>query len=335
MSQQVAVDPPPTHVPPLLSVDALKVWFRGRGSTVRAVDGVSFEIETGTSLGIVGESGSGKSVTAFAVAGLLQPPAYVPSGAIHLDGTDISAMSERQMRHLRGRTVGMVFQEPMSALNPVMTVGRQISEAIRAHQRVSRREANAKALELLKSVEMPAPERRMKDFPNSLSGGMRQRVVIAMAMANDPALLILDEPTTALDVTVQAQILDLVRGMRAEHGTSVLLISHDIAVVADFCDQIVVMYGGKVMEKGPVSTVLEEPLHPYTIGLIASIPSGALKGQRLSTISGSVPSPEDMPTGCPFSSRCPHVFDKCLVQPPMVRLGDGRDVACWLYGGDA
>lgn len=330
MSHAASVESSPSPEAPLLSVDGLKVWFPGRGATVKAVDGVSFELDVGASLGIVGESGSGKSVTAFAVAGLLEPPAYVPSGVIRLSGTDIVSIPERQMRKMRGKTVGMVFQEPMSALNPVMTVGRQISEAIRAHQQVSKKEADTKALNLLRAVEMPAPERRMKDYPNSLSGGMRQRVVIAIAMANDPALLILDEPTTALDVTVQAQILDLVSGMRTAHGMSVLLISHDIAVVADFCDDIVVMYGGRVMEKGPANGVVANPRHPYTIGLIGSIPSGALKGQRLATIAGSVPSAEDMPAGCPFSSRCPEVFSKCEVQPPMMQLGDGRGVACWL-----
>jgi oligopeptide/dipeptide ABC transporter ATP-binding protein len=316
---------------PLLEIEDLRGYFRTSRGLVKAVDGVSFSIDAGASVGIVGESGSGKSVTAVAIAGLLEPPGYLAGGTIRLAGKDITGLSDRQLQHVRGRDIGMVFQEPMAALNPVVRVGKQIAEAIRAHNDMSRTDAMAKAVDLLRMVGIPAPERRIRDYPNSMSGGMRQRVVIAMAIANQPQLLILDEPTTALDVTVQAQILALVKELRERIGTAVLLITHDIGVIVDVCDEVIVMYGGRIMEHASVEQVVKTPKHPYSIGLLDSVPSGKLKGHRLNAIRGSVPSPNEMPPGCPFASRCPKVFDKCIEMPPLHRLDDGRRIACWLY----
>jgi oligopeptide/dipeptide ABC transporter ATP-binding protein len=316
---------------PLLEVDGLHAYFRTRGGLVKAVNGVGFAVDAGASVGIVGESGSGKSVTAYAIAGLLEAPGYVHSGSIRLRGKDITGLPDREMRHIRGHDIGMVFQEPMAALNPVTRVGHQIAEAIRAHNDVGRKEAMTRAVELLRAVGIPVPERRAHDYPNSMSGGMRQRVVIAMAIANDPHLLILDEPTTALDVTVQAQILELVRELRERIGTAVLLITHDIGVIAEVCDEVIVMYGGRVMERATTAQVVHAPTHPYSVGLLESVPSGSHKGGRLKAISGSVPTPSQMPPGCPFATRCPKAFDKCADMPPLRRLGDGRQVACWLY----
>jgi peptide/nickel transport system ATP-binding protein len=321
----------PPRVGPLLEVDDLHAYFRTRGGLVKAVNGVGFTVDAGASVGIVGESGSGKSVTAYAITGLLEKPGYVHSGTMRLGGKDITGLPDREMRHIRGRDIGMVFQEPMAALNPVTRVGHQIAEAIRAHGEVGRKEAMTRAVELLRAVGIPAPERRVRDYPNSMSGGMRQRVVIAMAIANDPRLLILDEPTTALDVTVQAQILELVRELRERIGTAVLLITHDVGVIAEVCDEVLVMYGGRVMEHATTPQVVHSPKHPYSVGLLESVPSGAQKGQRLKAISGSVPTPSRMPPGCPFATRCPEVFDKCGRMPPLHRLDDGRQVACWLY----
>lgn len=316
---------------PLLEIEDLRGYFRTGRGVVKAVDGVSFNINPGASVGIVGESGSGKSVTAFLITGLLDPPGYLAGGTVRLDGQEISGLSDRELQHVRGRDIGMVFQEPMAALNPVVRVGHQIAEAVRAHQDVSRKEAMAKAVQLLRMVGIPAPERRVQDYPNSMSGGMRQRVVIAMAIINEPRLLILDEPTTALDVTVQAQILTLVKELRERIGTAVLLITHDLGVVVDVCDEVVVMYGGRIMEHATVEQVVRSPKHPYSEGLVSSVPSGKLKGQRLKAIQGTVPSPHEMPPGCPFATRCPHVMDKCVEMPPLQTLADGRRVACWLH----
>lgn len=332
MSVTTEVDP--SRPPALLEVEELRGYFGTGPSVVKAVDGVSFSVGAGASVGIVGESGSGKSVTAFAIAGLLEPPGYIAGGTVRLDGQDITNLSDKEMQHIRGARIGMVFQEPMAALNPVVRVGQQISEAVRAHQQVSRTEAKERAVELLRMVGIPAPERRIRDYPNSMSGGMRQRVVIAMAIANEPSLLILDEPTTALDVTVQAQILLLVRELRERIGTAVLLITHDIGVIVDVCDEVIVMYGGKIMEHATVEQVVRSPKHPYSLGLLASVPSGKLKGQRLTTIEGTVPSPQDMPPGCPFASRCPDVFEACDQMPPLQQLADGRRIACWLHAAE-
>ena len=298
---------------------------------VRAVDGVSFDVEAGASLGIVGESGSGKSVTALSILRLVEPPGFVAGGQVRFAGRDIAALPEREFRAIRGRDIGVVFQDPMSALNPVYTVGAQVVEAIRAHQGMSRAAAMDRAVELFRLVGIPAPERRVDDYPHKLSGGMRQRVTIAMALANEPRLLILDEPTTALDATIQAQILDLVRSLRQRVNTAVLLITHDIGVVRDMCEQVVVMYGGRVMERGAAAQVTGDPKHPYTRGLLASIPGPEKRGRRLDAIGGTVPSPLRMPPGCPFQPRCPRAMDACSAMPTPRDPGDGRAVACWLY----
>jgi oligopeptide/dipeptide ABC transporter ATP-binding protein len=299
--------------------------------TVKAVDGVSFDIAAGSSLGIVGESGSGKSVTSLSIMRLIEPPGFVAGGQILFKGRDVVSLGEREIRDLRGRDICLVFQDPMAALNPVYTVGSQISEAILAHQDISRHAALEKAVDLLRLVGIPAPERRVHEFPHRLSGGMRQRVTIAMALANEPDLLILDEPTTALDVTIQAQILDLVRDLRRRINTAVLLISHDIGVVRDMCDEVVVMYGGRVMERGAATKVTNDPKHPYTAGLLASIPSAKMKGRKLNAIGGSVPNPLLMPPGCPFQPRCAHAMPQCSTAPELRDCGDGRFAACWLY----
>lgn len=316
--------------PPLLSVRDLRVEFATRGRSLVAVDGVSFEVPAGASVGIVGESGSGKSVTAFTIAGLLQRPGRLTGGVVRFRDVEVSALSEKAMRGYRGNDIGMVFQEPMVALNPVMRVGDQIVEAILAHQSVSKQAAHEQAAELLRAVGIPEAATRMRDYPSAMSGGMRQRVVIAIAMANSPSLLILDEPTTALDATVQAQILDLVQKLRSEHGTAVLLISHDIGVVADFCDQVIVMYGGQVMERATGATLLGDPRHPYSKGLLNSLLEGHHRDRPVVAIPGSVPASADMPAGCPFANRCPSVFERCAESPPTTVLGPGHEARCWL-----
>ena len=316
---------------PLLAVEGLQAHFRTRAGVVRAVDGVSFELEAGGSLGIVGESGSGKTVTSLALMRLLQPPGFIAGGRVTLGGTDVLSLGERQMQRVRGDRVCLVFQDPMTALNPVHRVGDQVVEAIQAHSGTGRTEALSRAVALFRALGIPAPERRVREYPHQLSGGMRQRVVIAMALANEPDLLILDEPTTALDVTVQAQILDLVRGLQKRTGTAVLLITHDFGVVEELCDNVVVMYGGRTMERGTVAQVTASPLHPYTRGLLASIPSRTKRGTPLAAIGGTVPNPLSMPPGCPFQPRCSSAMPVCNADPGLRDLGDGRRVACWLY----
>jgi oligopeptide/dipeptide ABC transporter ATP-binding protein len=315
----------------LLRVEDLHTHFRARGGVVRAVNGISFELAPGASLGIVGESGSGKSVTSLSIMGLVEPPGQVVSGSVMFRGRDISRLPEREMQAIRGRHICLVFQDPMTALNPVYTVGAQVAEALRAHQKLGREAALEKAVSLLRMVGIPAPERRVHEHPHRMSGGMRQRVMLAMALANEPELLILDEPTTALDVTIQAQILDLVRDLRQRVNTAVLLITHDIGVVQELCEQVVVMYGGRIMERGSVAQVTDAPKHPYTRALLASMPSRARRGQRLNTIGGAVPNPLRMPQGCPFRPRCPDARAECAADPGARDPGDGRMVACWLY----
>jgi oligopeptide/dipeptide ABC transporter ATP-binding protein len=314
----------------LLDVRNLQTHFATRAGVVRAVDGVSFDVPAGASVGIVGESGSGKSVTSLSVMRLISSPGFIAGGQILFQGRDLAALSEREVRAIRGRELALVFQDPMSALNPVYTVGKQVAESLRAHQKLTRQAALDRAVELFSMVGIPAPERRVHEYPHKLSGGMRQRVTIAMALANEPSLLILDEPTTALDVTIQAQILDLVRDLRRRVNTAVLLISHDIGVVAEICEEVVVMYGGRVMERGTVEQVMNNPRHPYTVGLLNSIPRPEMKGRKLSTIGGTVPNPLRMPPGCPFQPRCPKAMDICSSKPELSDVGDGRQVACWL-----
>ncbi|HWG01026.1 MAG TPA: ABC transporter ATP-binding protein [Trebonia sp.] len=321
---------PPAAAEPLLEVRDLHTYFRTGRGLVRAVNGVSFTVPAGGSVGIVGESGSGKSVASLSVMGLVAQPGYIAAGSITFKGRELTKLPDKAMRDIRGRDIGFVFQDPMTALNPVYRVGAQVAEALRAHQKVDKRAALERATAMFRHVGIPAPEQRVHDYPNNLSGGMRQRVVIAMAMINEPDLLILDEPTTALDATVQAQILDLIADVRARVNTSVLLITHDIGVVKQVCSEIIVMYGGKVMERGPTARIVAEPRHPYTIGLLGSLPSPEMRGQRLKMIPGSVPSPLNMPPGCPFASRCDKVMDACAEMPELKTLDDGRQLACWL-----
>ncbi|MDE2335232.1 MAG: ABC transporter ATP-binding protein [Rhodospirillales bacterium] len=316
---------------PLLRVEDLHTHFRARGGVVKAVNGISFDLAPGASLGIVGESGSGKSVTSLSIMGLIEPPGQIVAGRVMFRGRDIAGLDERQIRAIRGRHICLVFQDPMTALNPVYTVGTQVIEALRAHQALSAQAALERTVSLLRMVGIPSPERRVHEYPHRMSGGMRQRVMLAMALANEPELLILDEPTTALDVTIQAQILDLVRDLRQRVNTAVLLITHDIGVVQELCEQVVVMYGGRIMETGSVTQVTDEPKHPYTRALLASMPSRVRRGQRLNTIGGAVPNPLHMPPGCPFRPRCPQAHDACATDPGPRDPGDGRMVACWLY----
>lgn len=331
----VAVGARPVPADKLLQVKNLQTHFKTRSGLVKAVDGVSFDVGTGASVGIVGESGSGKSVTSLSIMRLIEKPGFIAGGQILFQGRDVVGLSEREFRAVRGRDLALVFQDPMSALNPVYPVGKQVAESLRAHQNLNDQQAMRRAVELFAMVGISAPDRRVHDYPHKLSGGMRQRVTIAMALANEPSLLILDEPTTALDVTIQAQILDLIRDLRKRVNTSVLLITHDIGVVAETCEEVVVMYGGQVMERGTVQQVTEVPQHPYTVGLLTSIPTPGMKGRKLNTIGGAVPNPLHMPPGCPFQPRCPHAMDICATPPGLRETDGGRKVACWLYEDSA
>ncbi|HWH37198.1 MAG TPA: ABC transporter ATP-binding protein [Candidatus Limnocylindrales bacterium] len=316
----------------LLDVQDLRTYFHVMDGTVRAVDGVSFSIKRGETLGIVGESGCGKSVTALTIMRLLDiPPAEIASGEVLFEGRDILSLPEEQMRHLRGNEIAMIFQEPMTSLNPVFTVGNQIAEAVRQHLRVSKREAMDRAIESLRLVGINFPERRVRQYPHEMSGGMRQRVMIAMALSCEPKLLIADEPTTALDVTIQAQILELIRRIQQDTGTALMLITHDLGVVAEMVHDVVVMYAGRVVEQGTVEEVLLQPRHPYTEGLLSSIPSKGMRGTRLNVIKGAVPNPFNMPAGCNFAPRCPYRFEPCPDHDPRIEEGGGPPIACWLW----
>jgi peptide/nickel transport system ATP-binding protein len=317
---------------PLLEVRDLVVSFRGDEGAVRALDGVTFDVPRGKTVGLVGESGSGKSVTSLAIMGLLpRPPAQLERGSIKLAGQELLKLDERALRGIRGRRIGMIFQEPMTSLNPVFTVGFQIIEALRAHSRISRGEARARAIGLLERVGIPAPKERIDAYPHQLSGGMRQRVMIAIALAGEPELLIADEPTTALDVTIQAQILELLAGLQHDFGMSVLLITHDLGVVAEHVHEVVVMYAGKIVERADTASLIGDPLHPYSRGLLESVPSyvGNRGKARLSTIAGSVPELSKLPPGCRFIDRCPRAQADCsLEQPALLPFPGGRSAAC-------
>jgi peptide/nickel transport system ATP-binding protein len=294
----------------LLSVDHLTTGFDVKGAFVPAVIDVSFHVDAGETLCLVGESGSGKSVTALSIMCLVQPPGRIDRGRIVFKGRDLRALSEREMESVRGAEISLIFQEPMTALNPVFTIGSQIEETLRVHRRATRRTARQKAIELLDAVSVPEPHLRIRDYPHQLSGGLRQRALIAMALACDPALVIADEPTTALDVTIQAQILDLLRTLRRKMGLALLLITHDLGVVAEMADRVAVMYAGRIVEEAPVGELFADPKHPYTRGLMASIPGGA-PGSRLQAIQGSVPPLGELPPGCSFTPRCPNRFEPC------------------------
>ena len=316
----------------LLEVSGLRTSFRlEEGGEFNAVDGVSFLIEAGRTLGIVGESGCGKSVTSLSIMGLLpKGQGRISAGSVRFQGTDLATLSQEEMRAMRGDRMAMIFQEPMTSLNPAFTVGDQMIEGIRVHRRSSAPEAREHAIEMLRRVRIPSPERRIDEYPHKLSGGMRQRVMIAMALSCEPQLLIADEPTTALDVTIQAQVLDLMRTLREETGTAIILITHDLGVVAELADEVVVMYSGLIVERAPVARLFAHPQHPYTIGLLGSIPSMHQEQERLHAIDGQVPTPMTRVQGCRFAPRCPFVVDKCRAQaPPLIELGHDQQAACW------
>jgi peptide/nickel transport system ATP-binding protein/oligopeptide transport system ATP-binding protein len=320
-----------TAVEPVLDVCDLTVDLHSDGATSAVVDRLNFSLSAGQTLGVVGESGCGKSMLALSIMGLLpQPPAKIRDGQILLRGSDLLVRSEGEMQAIRGSRIAMIFQEPMTSLNPVYTVGYQIIEALLAHKRLTQAEARAKAIELLKRVGIPNAERRIDEFPHRLSGGMRQRVMIAMALACDPEILIADEPTTALDVTIQAQILDLMRNLKREMGAALLLISHDLGVIAEMADEVIVMYAGRIVEQASVHSLFASPRHPYTQGLLASIPKLDGFQDKLEAISGTVPAPFDRPMGCAFHPRCPHADDMCREKKPeLERHADDHAVACW------
>lgn len=320
-----------TDAPPLLDVSDLKVDFHVSGTVQRAVQGVSFSLMPGRTLGVVGESGCGKSVTSLAIMRLVpQPPGVYGGGEIQFGGRDLLSLPEAEMRKLRGGRIGMIFQEPMTSLNPVYTCGAQIEESLAVHSGLGKRAARDRAIELLDLVGLPSPRQRVDDYPHQLSGGQRQRVMIALALANDPELLIADEPTTALDVTIQAQILDLMSSLRERTGAAVMLVTHDLGVVAQTCDDVVVMYAGRVVERAPTRALFADPQHPYTIGLMAAVPRIDAAAGRLATIPGSVPPPWVSLPGCRFASRCPLADTRCAAEdPPLRELGNGHGVACW------
>jgi peptide/nickel transport system ATP-binding protein len=317
---------------PLLSVQHLTAGFDVSGRVVPAVIDVSFSVATGETLCIVGESGSGKSVTALSIIGLIPSPGRVMKGAVMFNGRNLVALAERELQQIRGAEIGFVFQEPMTALNPVITIGSHIEETLRVHGRATRRTARTRAIELLDSVSIPEPQRRVSEYPHQLSGGLQQRALIAMALACGPKLLIADEPTTALDVTIQAQILELLQSMQQKLGLALLLITHDLGVVAGMADRVAVMYAGRIVEHAPVKDLFATPRHPYTQGLLGSIPGGA-PGSRLQAIQGTVPPLGSLPPGCSFTPRCPSRFEPCpTAHPGDTVLEHGRTVKCYLHG---
>jgi peptide/nickel transport system ATP-binding protein len=315
----------------LLEVKDLVVEFPTRRGTLRAVDGISFNIEAGEVLGVVGESGAGKSMTGAAIIGLLEPPGRIASGEVWLNGRRIDNLSTEQMRHVRGKEVGAVFQDPLTSLNPLYTVGRQIIETVRAHLNVSESEARDRAVRLLEETGIPAARERIDHYPHQFSGGMRQRVVIALALAAEPKLIVADEPTTALDVSIQAQIITLLKRLCKDHGAAVMLVTHDMGVIAETADRVAVMYAGRIAEIGPVADVIHKPQHPYTVGLMGSIPDLETERERLTQIDGAMPRLNAIPMGCAFNPRCTKVMDRCRVDlPPLVRA-EKTFAACWLH----
>jgi peptide/nickel transport system ATP-binding protein len=317
------------HTNPLLAVDDLRVDFPTRHGTLTAVHGVSFTIASGEVLGVVGESGAGKSVTGAAIIGLVDPPGRVSGGRIHLEGRRIDALSPEEMRKVRGREIGAIFQDPLTSLNPLYTIGRQLTETIRTHLPLSAAEARKRAISLLEEVGIPGAGYRIDHYPHQFSGGMRQRVVIALALAAKPRLVIADEPTTALDVSIQAQIIQLLKRLCRDHGTAVMLITHDMGVIAETADRVAVMYAGRVVELGPVADVIHRPAHPYTVGLMGSIPSISDERPRLAQIDGAMPRLDAIPPGCPFHPRCPVAFDRCARELPRLESVGATVAACW------
>ncbi|HWD03687.1 MAG TPA: ABC transporter ATP-binding protein [Amycolatopsis sp.] len=313
---------------PALEVAGLSVAFPGDRSPITVVDDVGYRVGAGESLAVIGESGSGKSITVRAVMGILPRQARVTAGTVRLSGVDLGALDDATLRRLRGSAIAMVFQDSLSALNPVLPVGYQVAEVFRVHLGMSRKESNRRAIEMLDRVRIPSPAHRARQYPHEFSGGMRQRVMIAMALSLDPAVLIADEPTTALDVTVQAQIMELLAELRSERNMALVLISHDLGVVADTADEIAVMYGGRIVERAPASELYREPRHPYTRALLASIPGKHTRGRRLRVLPGSPPDPSRLPPGCSFGPRCPHSDEVCLTRPALQPIRPGRLTAC-------
>ena len=315
---------------PLLELRNLKTHFFTQDGVVKAVDGVTFSVDDGKTLGVVGESGCGKSVTAMSILRLVGRPGRIVEGEIRVHGRDLVPLSENEIRDVRGNTISMIFQEPMTSLNPVYTCGDQIAEAVALHLHVDRKAAMDRAVEMLQFVGIPDAKRRAREYPHQLSGGMRQRVMIAMALSTNPALLIADEPTTALDVTIQAQILELMKEMRTRNGMAIMLITHDLGVVAEMAHDVVVMYAGKIVEQADAETVFERPHHPYTKGLLASIPRLGERRSRLEVIKGTVPNPLNLPKGCLFKRRCPYAMPICDTAPPLQMVAPGHLSRCWL-----
>lgn len=320
-----------TIVDPLLEVSDLSIAFDTRRGLLRAIDSISFKLVPGEILGVVGESGAGKSLTGAAIIGLLEPPGHVSGGEIRFEGKRIDNLSGEQMRRMRGKKIGAIFQDPLTSLNPLFTIERQLVETIQTHLDLGLGEARQRSIELLAEVGIPAPEKRIDHYPHQFSGGMRQRVVIALAICAQPKLIIADEPTTALDVSIQAQIIAVLKKMCREHGTAVMLITHDMGVIAETCDRVAVMYSGRLAEIGPVRQVVKEPRHPYTIGLMGSIPTIGTGSERLTQIKGSMPRLKDIPSGCAFHPRCSEVMERCSSVNPAPTPINGSEVACLLY----
>ena len=314
----------------LLQVKNLIVEFPNRRGTLRAIDGISFDIAPGEILGVVGESGAGKSLTGASIIGLLEPPGRIASGEVLLEGKRIDNLGNDELRHIRGRKIGAIFQDPLTSLNPLYSVGKQLTETIQAHLPVSNTEARKRAIDLLKDTGIPAAEQRIDHYPHQFSGGMRQRVVIALALAAEPKLIVADEPTTALDVSIQAQIISLLKNICKNRGAAVMLITHDMGVIAETCDRVAVMYAGRIVEIGPVHEVINRPAHPYTAGLMASIPDITQDREYLNQIDGAMPRLNAIPAGCAFNPRCPKVFDRCRVERPELMNAGATRAACWL-----
>ena len=319
---------------PLLKVEHLRVEFPTRRGTLVAVDDVSFDIAPGEVLGVVGESGAGKSLTGMSIIGLLEPPGRIAGGEIRLDGKRIDNLPYEDMRRIRGRHIGAIFQDPLTSLNPLYTIGRQLTETIQTHAAMSDAEARARAVELLKEVGIPAAEERVDHYPHQFSGGMRQRVVIALALSANPRLIIADEPTTALDVSIQAQIIALIKRLCREHGTAVMLVTHDMGVIADTADRVAVMYAGRIAEIGPVRDVIKNARHPYTVGLMGSIPTVGQHMERLTQIEGAMPRLNAIPPGCAFNPRCPKAIERCRRERPELVVAGKRGVSCHLFEGN-
>ena len=315
----------------LLQVKNLVVEFPGRRGTLRALDSISFDIAPGEILGVVGESGAGKSLTGAAIIGLLEPPGRIASGQILLEGQRIDNLGYEQMRPIRGRKIGAIFQDPLTSLNPLYSIGRQLVETIQAHLPMTAKEARARAISLLEDTGIPAAAQRVDHYPHQFSGGMRQRVVIALALAAEPKLIVADEPTTALDVSIQAQIIMLLKDICAKRGAAVMLITHDMGVIAETCDRVAVMYAGRIAEIGPVHEVINHPAHPYTVGLMAAIPDITQDRERLHQIDGSMPRLNAIPQGCAFNPRCPQRFDRCTQDRPDLLPAGATRAACWLH----